>query len=58
LWVNLILISNPIGVEGIKQTSKRRTDRSLKSGVPHFLDVAESLSSDAWLKWTEKQKIN
>lgn len=35
----------------MRQSKKRR-----RIGIPHILDIAESLSSDAWMKWAEKQE--
>ncbi len=27
-----------------------------KKDIPHFLDIADCLSSNAWLKWSKKQE--
>jgi len=29
---------------------------NFKNQLPHFLDVAEQLSSDAWIKWSQAQE--
>ena len=55
--LNLYYFSRPIEAEGDKtHITKFKTKRSSKNQMLHFLDIAELLSSNAWLKWAKRQE--
>jgi hypothetical protein len=54
----LFKIQNPHKQPYIKTSPTKPWEReqNMKKNVPHPVDIAETLSDNAWTKWAEKQE--
>jgi hypothetical protein len=41
-----------------RKMNSQKKMQAVKKDVPHLLEISESLSSNAWIKWAEKKEKN